>query len=231
MSQDINIIRKILEAIETKVDSKTVTPKLEKPYSKVSDTTKSNFNYDEKGHADFKKVSDGGKKKIDTTPTFPAIKDTVKGGAKTNAKPGNKKNVFDVDTKGKLKEGEGENLNEIKSFLEFMELKVSSNPGNITLTIENKSITLPLNPQVYDNIASALESINTDQSSEYGMENNEPLEEMNTNRRKLTGRPRAIGEAEEFESTLSEAKKIQAKRLREAIESITKKKVVYQNKK
>ncbi len=61
-------------------------------------------------------------------------------------------------------------------------------------------------------------------------EEEEVLDEMTVNRRKLTGRPKAIGEAEEFEKTLGEAKCAQAKRLREAIEAISGKKVVYQHK-
>lgn len=58
-----------------------------------------------------------------------------------------------------------------------------------------------------------------------------PLEEMTVNRRKMTGRPKAIGEAAEFEKTLGEAKAAQAKRLREAIEAISGKIVVYVDKK
>lgn len=222
MEKNIKLIKRVLEALEKSVDWKEEKPKLEGTFGKVSDGGDHEM---KNAKANYASVKDGGAKKVETKPAFSSVKDpgTNGGGAKTNAKPGTVKDPFKVDTKSEMKEGakviaaaKPNDPDAGKSFY--------TDKSGKKIAIDPKTGKPPVQE------ASTNMKKVTDKNPAIN-EEEQVLDEMSVNRRKLTGRPKAIGEAEEFEKTLGEAKCAQAKRLREAIEAISGKKVVYADKK
>lgn len=106
--EDTKKIEKILEALDkaatndSNVEWDDAAPDTEGNFGKVSDTGNHEMKID-----DFKKVTDGGKKKMETKPAFPKVKgDGEKGGANSNAKEHGQKDPYNgiADAKTKIKE-------------------------------------------------------------------------------------------------------------------------------
>lgn len=235
MEKDIKLIKRILEAIETSVDKesnpdwKESKSKLEKTFGKVSDSGDHEM---ANAKANYATVKDGGTKKLNTEPAFSKIKDPgANGGAKQNVTPNKQKNPY----KEAAKPGEKPEVNEeftygeekIPRFGKNNGAKQAQKPGVKPVA---KPVAKPApakeikEEEELKEISTNMKKI-TDRNPCINEE--EDLNEISTNMKKMTDRNPAINEAAKFEATLPLETREKARKLREAIEAISGKRVVY----
>lgn len=257
MQKDNFLIKKILEAIEVKVDSEweSTTPKLQGKFGKVTDGGEHEM---ENATANYDSVKGGPEaKKIETKPSFGKVTNgNAKGGAtgvngqgkpkevkleapekmnkvmgefkhgtlKTNAgkKVTNPKQAVAIGYSESKNESVVVDKKQLKEFEQQQQGKILVDLGFLQDSLYNdESIPEELIPTIMSHV---------NMSVEEEMDEPENLEEISTNVKKLTDRNPAINEnndIKKIEEKLSAENKIKAKKLREAIEKITGKKVVY----
>lgn len=239
MEKDIKLIKRILEAIETSVDKesnpdwKENKPKLEKPFGKVSDSGDHEM---ANAKANYASVKDGGAKKLNTEPAFSKIKDPgANGGAKQNVTPNKQKNPY----KEAVAPGEKPEVNEEFTYGEEKIPRFGANKGaKPAVKPGAKQVAKPATkptPSKEIKEEEELTEISTNMKKLTDrnpcINEEEDLNEISTNMKKLTDRNPAMNEATKFEATLPLETREKARKLREAIEAISGKRVVYVNKK
>ena len=216
-----NNVIKILEAIEKIADKqeakwKEEKPKLEKTFGKV---TNSGDHEMDNVEAKYPTVKDGGNKKINTDPKFSNVKQEK--GAVSNAKP--------TATKNPYKEGVEPKIDKTKKESSIKESDMDDQFNYGPEKIPKFGKKQPSKDEIYKNknYKGAEPITHAPKPVEKEIKEEEELTEMSTNMKKLSGRNPSINETENFENSLSENVKEKVKKIREAIELISGKKLIY----